>query len=248
MQLRTALFCSFLAVPLMAACGDDSGGGGGSGGDGSTSGSSSTGSATGSGTGSTTSSAATGSAASTGAGGNTTTSGSTGSAASTGSGEGGGDPELSCQTYCDTIMDACSDDPQYPDEASCLAACASFPEGAYADSDGSLGCHQYHADAAVSGPDVHCIHAGPMGGGQCAADPCENFCEIAPAVCPDVYASTAVCEKVCGDFEVGDFSVSPPATGDTLGCRMYHLTVAAQSVGNAAVHCEHTAAVSSQCN
>jgi hypothetical protein len=248
MQLRTVLFCSFFALPALAACGDDTGGG--TGGDSSTTGT------VAAGTGSTTAPAANSSAAGTGG----DPSGGTGGDPSGGtggdpSGGTGGDPSggtgggtaLSCDTYCDTIASACEDNPQYPDDASCLAACAAFPEGTYADGDGSLGCHQYHSDAAVSDPDLHCGHAGPMGDGQCAADPCENFCVIAPAICPGVYASTDVCEKVCAGFDVGEFSVDPPATGNTLGCRMYHLTVAAINEDEAGVHCAHTAADSDQC-
>ncbi len=237
MQLRTVFFCSLLALPVLAACGDDTGGG--TGGSDSTSTGSSTTAATGSPTGTTTGSATTG-----GQGGDPTGGGGDPTG---GGGEGAGSPVLSCDTYCATIMEACDGNIQYPDEASCQAACATFQEGEYSDPDASLGCHQYHADAALADPGVHCGHAGPTGDDTCGT-PCENFCQIAPGVCPDVFANEATCVKVCDSFEVGEFSVSPPATGDTLGCRMYHLTVAAQSESNAAIHCEHIAADSSQCN
>jgi hypothetical protein len=231
MQLRIALFCSFLALPALAACGDDSGGGG-AGGDGSTSGASTT-------------TGASGTTTSTGAN-NTTTGGEGGEDPSGSTGSGGSDNTLSCDTYCETIMGACEDFPQFPDLDSCLRSCPSLEEGVYQEPGATLGCHQYHADAADADPATHCSHAGPQGGGQCGSS-CENFCQLAVGVCPDVYASAEVCMKVCPDFAEGTFSVDPPATGDNLGCRLYHLSVAALSDDDAAIHCPHTAADSDQC-
>lgn len=227
MQLRTVFLCSFLAVPTLAltACGDDSGGGG-SGGDGSTSGASTT----------TAASSTSGGPGSTGAG--------TGGEDPTGTG--GGDPALSCEAYCTQIADACSDgDLQYPDPSpdaesytSCMRSCAAFPAGEYGVAGATLGCHQYHADAAGTDPGTHCPHAGPQGGDTCGT-PCENFCLIAMEICPDTFATAAACDKACTGDTPGDYSVDPAATGDNLGCREYHLSVAAIDQASADVHCAH---------
>ena len=233
MQLRSVLFCAFALVPTLAACGDDTGGEGGGGGDSSTTGASNSSGAT--------------TPASSGAEGS-------GGDPAGGPGSGGGDPALSCDTYCDTIDQACTGDfAQYPGgsaedrKASCMQQCDALPDGVYADADASLGCHQYHADAALGGPDVHCGHAGPTGDSTCG-QLCENFCLEAVAVCPDVFPNAATCDKVCPAFSDTDpYSVNPASEGDTLACRAYHLSVAANSDGNAQEHCPHIASDSQTC-
>lgn len=174
-----------------------------------------------------------------------------GGTAQGGGGAGGGDP-LNCDTYCTIIGPACQGEfAQYTSDASCLAACAALPVGAITDTAGNtLGCRIYHAGVALDAPDPHCYHAGPSGGDVCGT-PCESFCAMQAVVCTGAnqqFADEAECLTACGTLtDDVEFSTAETAS-DTLACRLYHLTVAAQDAASATTHCPHIAVVSPTCN
>lgn len=240
MMLRTT-FVSAVAILALAACGDDTGGGtGGAGGDGTTS--TSTGDTT-STTGNTT---------------GNTTSGGEGGEGGGGTGDGGaggGGTAFSAETYCADVTEACTGaNAQYAGAdpvATCLTAAATFETGEFQDTDNSLGCRAYHATAAASDPETHCVHAGPLGVGACSAaaeSPCESFCAIADVVCGEVYGTVEACLKVCAGYDVGTYSAGDtPSEGDNLACRAYHLSVASIDEASAEIHCGHIAFESDTC-
>jgi hypothetical protein len=151
--------------------------------------------------------------------------------------------------------DAMNSFAQYGDTAACNAVCATFPIGTEADMDGNtLGCRTYHGGAPAAGmPGTHCPHAGPLGGGLCGTDECAAFCGIATAICGDhaskPYDSEDACMTACMNF--ADTTATPynstVTDGDSLACRMYHLTVASKSDADKNTHCPHIAAVSDTC-
>ncbi len=71
---------------------------------------------------------------------------------------------------------------------------------------------------------------------------CAYYCATDIAVCTgnnNQYKDNATCMSMCqagipNDVEAGATS------GNSLACRMYHLSVASQSASNAAIHCPHT--------
>ena len=85
-------------------------------------------------------------------------------------------------------------------------------------------------DPALGGPDVHCAHAAPDGGGVCVdAEPtlCQTYCDLAEATCTDANAidfGVEECLTVCGTWTAGeqeldgDDAVIGPAGGDTVAC------------------------------
>jgi hypothetical protein len=77
--------------------------------------------------------------------------------------------------------------------------------------------------------------AGGGGGGLTCADYCAS---IIGACTGDnqQYADSDHCLNACAAFPAGALA---DTSGDTLGCRIYHAGVAAQSADNAAVHCVH---------
>lgn len=178
---------------------------------------------------------------------------SAGAAAMSNAGTSGG--ALSCSAYCSELASHCTGtNQQYASTDSCMAVCATFALGTTADTMGAtLGCHFYHGGApAMSDPVTHCPHAGPLGGGQCGTD-CDNFCSEAMAVCgtqaTPPYANAAACMTACAAFKPTSM-VPYNATvmsGDSLACRMYHLT-AASAAGGATTHCPHIGAMSAVCN
>jgi hypothetical protein len=134
----------------------------------------------------------------------------------------------SCTTYCATIMANCTGThAQYPDLAACQGACDYFPVGTGNDTTGdTLGCRVYHASVAKGDPDTHCQHAGPLGGGQCGANHCDGFCDVATGACPTDWPSLDDCRAACmtiADDIAYDASIT---TGDSLACRMVHLELA----------------------
>lgn len=157
-------------------------------------------------------------------------------------------PTLDCATYCGRIMTACTGgNAQFASMDNCMDTCAAYPEGAIEDMAGNtLGCRIYHAGAAGASPadaDTHCSHAGPLGDGVCGTA-CESFCTIAEDQCPDAYASMGMCMTGCATFTPGDYSTAS-TSGNTLACRMYHLSVASTQPDP---HCGHVTLISSTCN
>lgn len=150
----------------------------------------------------------------------------------------------SCTAYCAAITANCTGaNAQYTDLASCLANCDAFPVGTAADMSGNtLGCRTYHAGAAAgAGATTHCSHAGPSGDGVCGTN-CEGYCNLALANCTgadELYADAAACATACGAI-TDDVTYTTAATaGDSLACRIYHLSAAATDATSATLHCPH---------
>ncbi len=160
-------------------------------------------------------------------------------------GAGGAAVQSSCDTYCASIMANCTAaNAQYSDAATCLASCAGLPEGLASDMAGNtVGCRIYHAGAAKADAKTHCEHAGPGGAGVCGAD-CEGFCAIAKNSCSTKYATPAACETECKAFKDTVPFNAAATSGDSLACRLYHLTAATVTP---AVHCDHITAASAPC-
>ncbi len=161
----------------------------------------------------------------------------------------------SCAAYCTEVQANCTgNNQQYGSTDACNGICATFAPGTAADTSGAtLGCHIYHGGApAKSDPATHCPHAGPLGGGHCGTD-CENFCTEAVAVCGSQasppYTDKAACMTACGNFKGTDMVPYNAAatSGDSLACRMYHLSVASTGAAMAMTHCAHIAMTSPVC-
>jgi hypothetical protein len=158
-----------------------------------------------------------------------------------------------CDYYCSLMNYHCiGPNAQFADQAECLAACNFYPaDGSYADPVSTSGnnrqCRIYHAEVAggivgtggASAQAVHCPHAGQFGGDGVCGTSCQHFCDQAMSICADdnaIFASQAQCEEKCGALSSQDTAVT---TGDTLGCRMYHLGVASKAEANKKIHCPH---------
>ncbi|PCC74601.1 hypothetical protein SAMN02745121_06967 [Nannocystis exedens] len=166
----------------------------------------------------------------------------------TGTSTTGGDTNVGCQMYCAAMMGSCTGtNAQYPSNESCLGACGGLPPGSPGETSGnSLSCRAYHAGMASIDPGVHCIHAGPSGAGACGQS-CEGFCAIATSICPTEHPSPADCMATCANFMDTEPYNTEDAAGNTLACRLYHLTIAATGPAEAQVHCGHTIEASPPC-
>ncbi|MEO7729580.1 MAG: hypothetical protein ABIY55_01305 [Kofleriaceae bacterium] len=176
-------------------------------------------------------------------------------------------PTLDCPTYCTEIQTNCTAaNGQYQDMAHCLGTCKAFAVGTLADRTGdTLGCRLYHggapAAADAAGATLHCPHAGPGGDKISATAPafcsggnvCEDFCNIHVKTCGTIaapltgitpqYQDMAACMTTCGAFpnKTTDYA-NNASKGDTLACRLYHVTNAAAQTDPAMIsaHCLHS--------
>jgi hypothetical protein len=91
--------------------------------------------------------------------------------------------------------------------------------------------------------------AGKAGGSAAPTADCDTYCALAVGKrCTgdlELYADTAACEEGCAMIDTkGEVT---DTEGDTLGCRIYHLTVANMSETNATTHCLHGKVESDTC-
>jgi len=74
-----------------------------------------------------------------------------------------------CDLYCSRVFGNCSGDLNtFVDMADCMDQCSAWYPGTEGDVDGhTVGCHSYHANAAIGDAETHCPHAAPGGGDIC---------------------------------------------------------------------------------
>lgn len=157
----------------------------------------------------------------------------------------GGAADVTCADYCTAITANCTAaNAQYSAMDTCMGSCKAFDVGTAADMAGNtLGCRLYHAGAAKADPATHCTHAGPGGAGVCGAD-CDGFCAIAADACPGTFADDAACQAACAMYDATESYDASDVAGDTLACRLYHLTVATTLPAD---HCAHILPDSAPC-
>jgi hypothetical protein len=172
------------------------------------------------------------------------------------------DPD--CDSFCKLEMAECSGEfSVFESLAQCKAVCNALPRGNVTDiKENTVGCRKYHSYNAMFDPRTHCPHTGPGGDGHCgatskASDPeptgnCESYCILAEKACAatvvgvpltstfegtlvDTDNCLTVCDGLDGASVNAGYSVSPEPTGDTLFCRLLHvsraLTDPAECVG-----------------
>jgi len=110
----------------------------------------------------------------------------------------------------------------------------------------SLSCRQYHLSVAAGSTGAattHCPHTLFESGDATCGTKCESYCAVQAAVCTGATNQqfggvVADCVTACDAWTLG---MDTDKSGDTFGCRAYHLLVASESTANADNHCKHTA-------
>ena len=102
-----------------------------------------------------------------------------------------------------------------------------------------MGGQEYHLGAAQTDNKTHCPHASSMGGGVCSSEAYTSqwkFCKSYTSTCADTKLSDAwaACMKDVAAMAAGD---TTDTSGDTFGCRQYHLAAAQK---DAKTHCPHS--------
>ena len=141
-----------------------------------------------------------------------------------------------CKDYCKDITDTCVDEnAQYASEDACLDVCALIPEGGAEPDRFSIECRNMQVQSAMIGEKSDaCFGAGPGGAKACGSD-CESYCQLFTNACSDMFQTPARCADACQGLAKGTWTVIE-AKGDTLACRLYHVSAAA---GDPATHCQH---------
>jgi len=174
-----------------------------------------------------------------------------GDAARADAGEGDTSSEL-CREYCAEVTKACTGDyAVYSSEALCLQVCAELPEGDAPE--GNTVMCRLEVARFITEPAADCPAAGPGGAGRCGEN-CESYCGLLDRVCEE-YRSPNVqrCIEQCAalrdrDKDPGlgpdesrfeaESSTSRDHNGDTVQCRLFHVSAASAPLG-ASAHCWH---------
>jgi len=156
-----------------------------------------------------------------------------------------------CEEYCTRVMEACVEDKDedihfsvYPSKQACLAVCPHLEPGNPREPEpkgNTVACRLHAAKLAESSREYrdYCPQAGPGGAGECGSD-CESYCKLFEDLCsPTVINCEAKCKVFKND---GTFDAVRDHDGDTLQCRLVHVSNAALDDS----HCGHAAFLSTQ--
>lgn len=157
-----------------------------------------------------------------------------------------------CASYCTTLTANCTAaNVQFTDSGACNTYCVRartapdfWSQGTTGATSGdTLACRTTHAGLATADPVIHCPHAGPSGGDTCGSW-CENYCDLALAVCTgtlQLYADRATCLTTCAGIPSVPSTPNAPS-GNSIQCRINHLGRASAGGAAATTHCPHALA------
>ena len=162
-----------------------------------------------------------------------------------------------CAAFCELAYSLCDEQFTIYQAQACASACALY-------SDEDRKCRENELKKLqASNPNeryLYCPRASLSGGGVCGGTPCANYCDAMSKVCadyvednlmyPDAEGNHAeTCETKCGvipnkeDSRLGagesSFDIIADHEGDTIQCRLVHLTLATQDDDFASEHCAH---------
>ncbi|WP_438000313.1 hypothetical protein WMF26_11270 [Sorangium sp. So ce185] len=145
-----------------------------------------------------------------------------------------------CASYCADVMANCTGENQvYSTLDTCHGVCAALPAGDPLEPvDNTLACRARQAELAglTDEPAVHCPAAGPGGDGVCGTN-CESYCALQAAACsPELPTQEECVAKCAGLRNVEGFDAIENHEGDTLQCRLVHVSSATVDPDE---HCDH---------
>lgn len=150
-----------------------------------------------------------------------------------------------CAEYCELVIDACADIPQFKTESGCMTVCKAMY---HLSEDGSatgntVECRMQAADNALNfsdGLEDNCVTAGPLG--PACGGACNNYCEQIEHYCPEEFEKMTDCIDECRAVPRADVPYTDGfPSGNTLECRIYHVQLAVVQQPNRLTHCGHAA-------
>jgi hypothetical protein len=163
-----------------------------------------------------------------------------------------------CSQYCGLVSDRCQGDYKvydYPEQ--CMAVCQHMDPGGpnlgASDNKNTVTCRleKLQETEFDARPEENCPKVGPGGDGYCGDD-CDSFCSLRQQVCTGVPGQTYEddlldldkCKANCRAVpKLATFDAARDQKGDSLQCRLVHVSEAAVSAQKAATHCLHTQTV-----
>lgn len=150
------------------------------------------------------------------------------------------EPSEACKKYCKHVMEACTlNDRVYTTIDVCYGVCAKLDEGNVNEFAGTntVACRDDQAQSAAIGETkMYCPNAGPGGGDACGPD-CESYCKLYADTCADEFPPLDNCLSACAVLKRSPpFNAVSDYTGDSLDCRLVHVSVATT---DKAMHCPH---------
>jgi hypothetical protein len=152
-----------------------------------------------------------------------------------------------CEQYCDLVQSKCDAgafSSIYLDRPTCLGVCGQIDPNPELVGN-TLGCRE---NALNSGERSECARAGPGGGGTCGSN-CQSYCALFDQVCTaqfstdfgGVASARSLCEAKCKTLpDKGSFDVVTDYSGNTLQCRLAHVSTATTVTGpEHDLHCGH---------
>jgi len=173
-----------------------------------------------------------------------------------------------CNNLCLNITRDCTGaNQQFPTDSSvseqvlCQTFCDALnTTNSTAYTDDTYDCHYYHAGVAgtsQANANIHCVHAGPLGGATCGTL-AEAYCDFVLQTCTGANAQyvdvaplgiKTICTNAASGFNVSAGGAIPlqwvgdgTQTSTAIECHQYHGLVSAQSSALAAIHCPHAGA------
>lgn len=161
-----------------------------------------------------------------------------------------------CTTYCNTVMDSCTGDLSvYASPETCFGVCDRLIQAGKRGTPGVIGentvqCRLAEARNAKSTgePSAYCFAAGPGGGNVCGTN-CEGYCLLLKQTCPNEFSgpqfngSLEYCLRTaCPAIPTLDAGYNASQeSGNTINCRLYHVSAANADSQAPGVHCPHAA-------
>ncbi|WP_234023188.1 hypothetical protein [Sorangium cellulosum] len=145
-----------------------------------------------------------------------------------------------CASYCATVMESCTAEHQvYSTIETCQGVCALLDPGDPLEPVGNtVACRAHQASLAASTRElaVHCPRSGPGGDGFCGSN-CESYCTLYAGACsPEVPTHEDCIARCAGLKDAQMFDVVVNHDGDTLQCRLVHVSSATVEPTE---HCPH---------
>lgn len=162
------------------------------------------------------------------------------------------DREDACESYCEDVIDACEEFPQFNTESGCMTVCQNMYEFDESE-DGLLGntvqCRAQAARVALDftdGLDGSCVVAGPMGPG-CGGTACENYCAAMERFCEEEFELMEDCDALCRDVPREVPYTDNFEDSNSLECRVYHIQLSVIQSPSRLLHCGHAAGKPGPC-
>jgi hypothetical protein len=154
-------------------------------------------------------------------------------------------PSSECVAYCDAVEQGCKgSNALYSTRDACLGTCAKLDPGDELEPVGNtVACRKKEAQRALDTeePQTHCRSAGPGGAPTCGNN-CDSWCTLLQETCPKEYVAMPNCQRACAALkDRGTFNLDVDHDGDTIQCRLEHVSNATGSPTAPQTHCGHAA-------